>query len=469
MDIGLSCMKFKKSIKYRFRLLIVTSILLTTILTYQLLVVFYSQCHERYLTNYYISLLVEIENDYNHIKEATEWTESNLNLKIHVLNNIEALQDRIPNSIDTNKVISVRQKKMLESGHTIVNRIRTVDDKLQLLIFIHPIMQENKIEKILFMHVPFNNLKERGALFSGVTVLVALLSAGITVIIFRKFFKKPLDQLQDIKLAAIEVSKGNLDSQILNYSDDEVGELSEEFNVMSTKLKNEQIRIKEFMEDISHEIKTPLALVKNYNQAMMDNIVQSEAEKQKCYHVIDRETNRLQKLIQNFLDFAKLDAHSVELERQPIVLAQFVEDLMVKYELTFKEKNIKLDMKLDYDIIISADEDRLEQIIQNIIQNTIKYSKDEPRINIIMERTEKTCILAIADNGVGISEEHLSTITNRFVRVNKVRSRKESGTGLGLSIVEKLMDLHGGKMTIESQLGAGTTVKLEFPVLEADD
>jgi len=462
-------MKFKKSIKYRFRLLIVASILLTTILTYQLLVVFYSHCHERYLTNYYRSLLVEIENDYTHIKEATKWTESNLNLKIHTLDSIEALRVRIPNSIDSNKVISVNQKKMLESGHTIVNRIQTVDDKLQLLVFIHPIMQENKMEKILFMHVPFNNLKERGALFSSVTILLAILSASITVIISMKLFKKPFNQLHNIKLATIEVAKGNLDAQVLNHSNDELGEFTEEFNYMSTALKNEHTRIKEFMEDISHEIKTPLALVKNYNQALMDQIVQSEEEKQKCYHVIGRETNRLQKLIQNFLDFAKLNAQSVELESHPIVLAQIIEDIMIKYELTFKEKNIKLDMKLDYDVIILSDEDRLEQIIQNIIQNAIRYSKSDPRIEITMESTEDTCVLAISDNGIGISEEHLSVITNRFVRVNKVRSRKESGTGLGLSIVEKLMVLHGGKMTIESQLEVGTTVKLEFPILNCND
>ena len=107
----------------------------------------------------------------------------------------------------------------------------------------------------------------------------------------------------------------------------------------------------------------------------------------------------------------------------------------------------------------------MEQIIQNIIQNAIRYSKNEACVSITMNRKETTCVLAIADNGVGISEEHLSIITNRFVRVNKVRSRKEGGTGLGLSIVEKLMELHEGKMIIESQLGVGTTIELEFPVL----
>ena len=464
-------MKLKKSIKYRFRLLIVASILLTTFLTYQLLIVFYSKSNENFLKNYYSDILAKYEKDFANTKGAITMFDPDLNMKIYGFDDVEAIEERIPNSVDQNKIISVSQKKELESGKTVINKIKTTDGKLELQVFIHPIIENNKIVKVLFLHIHINSSGMRGQeeYYSFMTIFLALLSAGITVFISRNLFKKPFDQLEGIRLATIEVSKGNLDAQILNYSSDELGELSEEFNTMSTKLKNEQIRVKEFMEDFSHEIKTPLALVKNYNQALMDNIVQSEAEKQKCYYVINRETNRLQKLIQNFLDFTKLEANSVKLEKQPFVFAQFIEDIMVKYELTFKEKNIKLDMKLDYDIIISADEDRLEQIIQNIIQNAIRYSKGNPRIEMTMERTDKTCVLAIADNGVGISEEHLSTITNRFVRVNKVQSRKESGTGLGLSIVEKLMDLHGGKMIIESQLGVGTTVKLEFPVLEADD
>ena len=462
-------MSLIKSIKSRLRLFIIATILLTTFLTYHFLNAFYLNSHEKYMKAYISDLLAEIPKDYNHIQEAIDWTKANLNLNIYVLDNAEDLMARVPSTIDKNKVLSVSDQQQLEQGNIVINKIKTVDPELNLLLFIHPIIKDNKIENFLFLHVPINNMKDVELAFSRITILIAILSAGIAIMIHQKLFGKSYNQLLDIKLAAIEVSRGNLDTRIAKDSSDELGEISEEFNTMSTTLKKEQSRIKEFMEDFSHEIKSPLALVKIYNQALIDNIIQTPEEQQKYHHLIDRETNRLQKLIQNFLDFAKLDAQSVELERLPIVFAQSLEDIMMKYELTFKEKNIKLDMKLDYNIIISADQDRLEQIIQNIIFNAIKYSKDEPRINIIMERKAETCVLAISDNGLGISEEHLSVITNRFIRVKKVRSRKESGTGLGLSIVEKLMDLHGGKLTIESQLGVGTTVKLIFPVIEAED
>mgnify|MGYP003469859566 FL=1 len=458
-------MNFIKSIKLKSSLIIIMSISFTTFIIYGLLNTIYFSSHERHMKNYISNLLIEIEKDYDRIEDVKQWTEGNLNLNIYSLDSVEALLVEIPSSIDKNKVLSTSDIEMLNSGKTVINKIKTPDQSLNLLVFIHPIIKNNQLENLLFVHVPFDNLEGEEIVFSRLTILLSILSVGITIITFWKIFGKSFRQLKDIKLAAVEVSKGNFDTKIFENSKDEVGEITEAFNVMSTKLKNEHNRAKEFMEDFSHEIKAPLALAKNYNQALMDKMIQDPEEQQKCYHLIDREMNRMQKLIQNFLDFTKLEAQSVELVKHPIVFAQTVEDIMSKYELVFKENNIKLDMKLDYDVIISADEDRLEQIIQNIVHNAIKYSKEEPSIRIIMERNETSCILVISDNGVGISEEHLAIITNRFVRVNKVHSRKDVGTGLGLSIVEKLMELHKGKMIIESQLGVGTTVKLEFPIL----
>ncbi|MGM9922617.1 MAG: sensor histidine kinase [Bacillus sp. (in: firmicutes)] len=462
-------MAFKSSIKQKSFLIIIVSILLTIFLSYSLLIQFYSNSHENHMKTYISSLLAEIEKDYDQIQESIEWTAQNLNLQIHMFKDTEELLASIPSHINENQVLSISDQQQLEMGNVVINKMKATDRALNLLLFIHPIVKNKAIENLLFVHVPFNNMKKEESVFSVLTILLALLAAGVTIIIAKRTFGKSFKQLQDIKLAAIEVSKGNFDAKIWKKSSDEIGEITEAFNMMSTALKDERKRIREYMQDISHEIKTPLTLIKSYNQALMDRMIQDKEDQQKCYRLIDRETNRLQKLFQNFLDFAKLDASTVELEKQPIVFAQSIEDIMTKYKLIFHEKNIKLNMVLDYDVIIQADEERLEQIIQNIVRNAIKYSKDEARIDIVLERKATTCVLAISDNGVGISEEHLSVITNRFVRVNKVRSRKESGTGLGLSIVEKLMALHGGEMTIESQLGVGTTVKLEFPVLQFED
>ena len=458
-------MKIQSTIKIKSMIIIIGSILFSTFATYNLLKEIYLFSDEKQLKNYITGILEDVGSDLEHIEESMDWTLENLNLTIYAHDNVESLLAVIPSNIDSVKVLSDQDIQQLKSGNTVINKIKTVDSSMDLLLFIHPVTENNNIEKLLFMHLPSNNMETSEELFAGLTTILAVLLAALALMVNKKVFKQSWSDFEHIKSATIAVSNGNLDAKIKGNSGDEVGELTELFNAMSTNLKDEQIRVKEFMEDFSHEVKTPITLVTNYNQALMDNLLHTPEDQQKCYQLIDREMNRMQKLVQNFLDFTKLDVQSVELVKQPIVFAQFVEDVMLKYELIFKEKKIKLNMALDYDVIISADEERLEQIIQNIIQNAIRYSKDDACIHISMKQKEASCVLAIADNGVGISEEHLAVITNRFVRVNKVRSRKEGGTGLGLSIVEKLMELHGGKLVIESQLGEGTTIKLEFPVL----
>ena len=457
--------KYIKSIKLKSVLVIIKSVFFITFV-YSLINIIYLEANEQYVKTYISNLLVEIEKNYDHIEEQKDRIKENLNLNIYRIDSVENLLIQIPSSIEKEKVLSASDIRQLNNGHTVINKVNTRDQALSLLIFIYPIIENNnQLKELLFVHVPYDSVKVGKVISSKLSIVVAILSVGITIIISWKIFGKSYHQLKKIKLGVIEISKGNLDTKLFQNSNDEVGEITEAFNVMSTKLKNEQSRTKEFIEDFSHEIKTPLSLIKNYNQAMMDNMIQDSEEQQRCYRLIEKETNRIHKLIQSYLDFAKLDTQLVEIVKHPIVFAQIIEDIISKYGIIFEENNVKLDMRLDYDVIISADEDRLEQIIQNIIQNAIRYSKDKTCISIKMENKENTCVLTISDNGIGISEEDLAIITNRFIRVNKVYSRKETGTGLGLSIVEKLMKLHNGKMDIESQLGIGTTIKLEFPII----
>ena len=460
--------KYKKGLKQKSYLLIGFSVLLTLFLTNALLNYTYSSIDEMHAKKSMIHLLEDMTNNFDELDEKKKWTLENLNLNLHVLDSPETLKEKVPSHVDVDKVLSEEDVRQLEKGEIVINKLKIPDLSFNILLFIQPVMEDGDIKQLLFIHLPINNQGEEKT-YTLFTIFVALIAIGITIWVARKSFGKSYDQLNDIRLAALEVSKGNYNINIWNKSEDEIGEITEVFNLMTNSLKNEHTKVVEFVEDFTHEIKAPLALVKSYNQALMDQVVQGEENQQKCYRLIDRETDRLGKLIHNCLEIAKLGADSVELNMHPIVFAQSIEDIMHKYKLEFLKNNIDVNMNLDYETIISADEDMLENIIQNIIRNAIRYTEENAKIDITMEKNDEVCVLSIADNGVGISKEHLSIITNRFFRVNKIQSRKESGTGLGLSIVEKLMDLHGGKLRIESQLGIGTTVQLEFPLLKIED
>ena len=466
-------MKLKYSLKLKSTLVLSVYIIITIILTYCVLNILYFKSHEKDISKEMISLMQMIEKDSDpiEIQESIDWISQNINHSVYLYETVEEMLELIPLDVNTDDLLSQQDIAKLEAGELITNGLskKIKNTPYTLLTFFYPVMKNDMLHYILFTYYPVQNMPIEDLLYFLINLLLMILIITITFLWTKKSFMKSYLQLQDIKQAAIQVSNGNFNTKIWKNSTDEVGEITEVFNNMSVALKDDRNRIQEFMEDISHEIKTPLTYIKTYNQALMDGIIQDPKDQHKSYSLINRETIRLQKLIQNFLDFTKLDANAVELNRQPMAFAESIEYVMLKYEPIFHQKNITLHMHLDYEVIIDGDEERIEQVVQNIVQNAIRYSKEQPYINMVLEQHGDTCVLSISDNGIGISDEHLSVITNRFIRVNKVRSRKESGTGIGLSIVEKIMDLHGGKLLIESQLGIGTTVKLIFPILKSKE
>lgn len=460
-------MNFAFNLKQKSALFIVGLSLLTFFISWGLIKAIYLETHARFVENSYHNLMQHIENDIEHLDEAIEWSSQQLNVPVYLFENLDELKtSAFLNDFDTEgEILTQGELQKLEEGHCVVKYFTITEMNIKLMSIFHPLVENEQTSKIIATYTPVNNSPESSVIPLIMSIL-GVIVFSVTMILAKKSFGKSYNQLQDIKSAVAEVSKGNFDAKVRENSTDEIGEITETVNQMATELKTNRERIKEFMEDVSHEIKTPLTYIKTYNQALMDEVISDPQEQQKSFRLIDRETNRMQRMIQNVLDFTKLDADAVELNKQPIVFAQNIEEMMIKYEPIFQQQHIQCEMDLNYDVIIDADEERLEQIIQNIIQNAIRYSKENPRIELKLEKQVDKCILSISDNGVGISKEHLAVITNRFVRVNKVRSRKESGTGIGLSIVEKLMTLHGGEMQIESELGVGTTFKLIFPCID---
>ena len=453
--------RYYRNLKQKSILIIITIIALTIFATYSILYILYDYYHKQQISNNMSRLLYGIEKEYDRLDEIKDWLKNNVDLTLYTYDSIEELSENVPFAVNE------KDKALLEQGELVVNSVEITDLQYSVLLFTYPKIENEKIDQLLFIYYPLIHRNSDSTILLNITFIFTLLAVLGTFLLTKRLFAASYSQLQEIKEAAIYISNGNYNAKLCKNSDDEVGEITEVFNEMAAALSDNQRRTKEFFQDISHEINTPLTYIKAYNEALKDGIIQDTDRRLKYHELIDHETIRLQKLVQTFLDYTRLDAQVVELQTQPIAFAQCIEDIMQKYDPIFADQKILSEMNLNYDVIIDGDEERIEQIIQNIIQNAIRYKKDDSRIFIHLIKNEKECELIIADNGIGISEEHLAVITNRFVRVNKISSRNESGTGIGLSIVEKLMILHGGNMNIESKLGFGTTVILTFPLYEA--
>ena len=220
---------------------------------------------------------------------------------------------------------------------------------------------------------------------------------------------------------------------------------------------------KEFVANVSHELKTPLTSIKGYSETIMNGDLTYQ-EICKFSRVINQEANRMGRMVSDLLQLSRFDDKKVNLKKSMFSLDELTKNICDKMSFSAKEKGHKLECIITVPPPdIYADKDSIEQIIVNIISNSIKYTPENGQIKVYVGSVEKNAYLKVIDNGIGIPEKDLNRIFERFYRVDKARSRKMGGTGLGLSIVKELVDANDGTIDIKSEVNKGTEVIITLP------
>ncbi|WP_158736606.1 two-component system histidine kinase PnpS [Alteribacillus sp. YIM 98480] len=230
-----------------------------------------------------------------------------------------------------------------------------------------------------------------------------------------------------------------------------------------TELKKlEQIR-KDFVANVSHELKTPVTSLKGFTETLLDGAMEDERARKQFLDIIWKESDRLQDLISDLLELSKIEKEYFELNWQKVNVTESVEEVVEL--LRPKAKNKKLDLLVDVpdDIYMEGDTSRFKQIIINLVTNAIVYTPEEGSIHVYVKKEEESVVVSVKDTGIGISEEELPRIFERFYRVNKDRSRNSGGTGLGLAIVKHLVEAHHASINVYSEKNKGTTFIIRFP------
>jgi two-component system phosphate regulon sensor histidine kinase PhoR len=232
-----------------------------------------------------------------------------------------------------------------------------------------------------------------------------------------------------------------------------------------TEMRLLENRRMEFLSNVSHELRTPLTTIKGFAVTLQDELAEQDDSHLNHYvDIIDREVDRLSRLVNDLLDISLIESGKIKLNYQRISLNTIVEQAVRQFEGKAKEANIKFSLDLgDKDFQMIGDDDRLTQVFINLIDNSIKYSPEGGTIFISLDEDEDNVYAEVRDTGMGIAEEELPHLFERFYRVEKARSRKYGGTGLGLSIVQAIVADHGGKIDVKSKLNQGTSFKITFP------
>lgn len=233
--------------------------------------------------------------------------------------------------------------------------------------------------------------------------------------------------------------------------------LTEEQSILALK-KAEKYR-REFLGNVSHELKTPIFNIQGYIHTLIDGALEDPNVNRKYLVRTSKSIDRMISIIEDLEQLARLDSDELDLNLTEWDFIELVNELFEFFEIKSSEKNIKLSLDSNFDsFFVLADKEKINQVLVNLISNSIKYGKEGGSIIIKIEKKEKNSLIHVVDDGIGISSENISRVFERFYRVDKGRSRSQGGTGLGLAIVKHIIEAHEQKINISSQVNKGTAI-----------
>ncbi|MFC7392280.1 sensor histidine kinase [Scopulibacillus cellulosilyticus] len=290
---------------------------------------------------------------------------------------------------------------------------------------------------------------------------IGIIIALIVFIISLRFARSIVDPITNIISAAKEMAKGHFNIRVDKTYKNELGELADTLNYMADEIvKTDKIK-NEFISSISHELRTPLTGIKGWSETMLLSSEFDKKDYQEGLNIIAKETNRLIDLVEDLLDFSRLQSNTLKLYKENFRLDELLKEVVKSLKIKAKEKNIKIDINQMKRTVIHGDQNRLKQVIINTIDNAIKFSHRDSTIDISLKDSYEYVTITVQDYGIGIDDEHLPYLTQSFYQV----SSNGKGSGLGLSITKQIIDLHKGKIDIKSKVNEGTIITIQLPKL----
>jgi two-component system phosphate regulon sensor histidine kinase PhoR len=230
-----------------------------------------------------------------------------------------------------------------------------------------------------------------------------------------------------------------------------------------TEIKKLEVMRKDFVANVSHELKTPVTSIKGFSETLLDGAMNNQDTLEAFLSIINKESERMQSLIQDLLDFSKIEQQEFKLNIQDFDLYELINEVITMLNKKAKSKDIRLELEFQREeLYIQGDHDRLKQVFINLISNAILYTPPKGFVKVSLFNHEKSVKIHVKDSGVGIKQEEIPRIFERFYRVDRARSRDSGGTGLGLAIVKHLVEAHHGNISVRSTLGEGSEFIIEL-------
>ena len=290
-------------------------------------------------------------------------------------------------------------------------------------------------------------------------LVLATLAAFVAAVVVSLFVsQRVVAPIREMMAASQRIAEGKYHERVRVRGNlardelDELGQLAVSFNQMADKLEKTETMRRELIGDVAHELRTPLATIKGSMEGLIDRVIPPEAS---TFREIQREADRLGRLVSDLQELSQAEAGAFELNLKPVRVGDLLQGAVERLQRQYEDKGVSLGTKIhSADDRVLADEDRIGQVLINLLGNALQYTDSGGQVWIASERAGEIIQVRIRDTGIGIPAEHLPLIFTRFYRVDKSRSRVGGGSGVGLTIAKYLVEAHGGMINAES-LGAG--------------
>ncbi len=289
-------------------------------------------------------------------------------------------------------------------------------------------------------------------IITGVSIIVTI---GVYLIL-AKDISQPITNLSR---NAKQLSKGNLKVEFDSHNYTEVSNLSNSLNYAISEIRKSEEIQKDIVQNVSHELRTPLTMIRSYTEMLLDFSGENKQKRIEHLGVIKEQTDRLEHLVNDMIDLSKLQAKTMKFERLEFDFSKVLRQLGDNYEARYQKDGYVFNFDIQNDIIITADQKRVEQVVINLLNNAVNYSTDNKNIDVTLVKDKDVVKLTISDHGIGISPEDLKQIFNRHFRSEKAQI-KGSGSGVGLAIVKEILDYHGYEIQAESEVNKGSKFTL---------
>ncbi len=302
-------------------------------------------------------------------------------------------------------------------------------------------------------------------LVAGIAVVIAVIMLMLLFLMLMSgsyFINSIVMPVKEITFSTDKIAKGDFDIRLEAASDDEIGRLVGSINSMAAELAGSEKIKNDFISSVSHELRTPLTAIKGWGETVMSCGAEDQELSRKGMEIIIRETDRLSGLVEDLLDFSRIQNGRISMDARQLDLVQEAVDSvdMFTERCAAEGKTITL-VCAHRPLQVWGDCNRLRQVMVNIIDNAIKYTDEGGQIAVALRREKESAVISVSDNGCGIPGKELSRVTRRFYKANT----KRSGFGIGLAVAEEIITLHGGSLSIDSEEGRGTTVTVCLPCI----